>query len=178
MGIRSGVDTLDLSQLFPAPHLALLVSRFNEEITKGLKEGALGWLDAHKISVSERDIFMAPGAFELPLLAKTLAESDRYEGVICLGCVVKGDTAHFEFISLSTSIGIMQASLTTDIPITFGILTTYTQEQARIRSAGDEHNKGREAAAACVESIALLRQLRGFSSGPGRFHQGKTYGRR
>lgn len=176
MGIHSGVDTLDLSQLFPAPHLALLVSRFNEDITQGLKEGALGWLDEHKISVLERDIFMAPGAFEMPLLAKTLAESDRYEGVICLGCVVKGDTAHFEFISLSTSIGIMQASLTTEVPITFGILTTYTQEQARIRSTTDEHNKGREAAAACVESIALLRQLHGVSSGQGRLHRGKTHG--
>ena len=176
MGIHSGVDTLDLSQLFPAPHLALLVSRFNEDITQGLKEGALGWLDEHKISVLERDIFMAPGAFEMPLLAKTLAESDRYEGVICLGCVVKGDTAHFEFISLSTSIGIMQASLTTEVPITFGILTTYTQEQARIRSTTDEYNKGREAAAACVESIALLRQLHGVSSGQGRLHRGKTHG--
>ncbi|MBO6037433.1 MAG: 6,7-dimethyl-8-ribityllumazine synthase [Acetobacter sp.] len=173
MGIRSDGHVLDLSQLFPAPRLALLVSRFNEEVTNGLKEGALLWLAEQGISVSERDIFMAPGAFEVPLLAKVLAESDRYEGVICLGCVIKGDTAHFEFISLSASVGIMQASLTTEVPIAFGILTTYDQEQARVRSTTDQHNKGREAAAACVESIVLLRQVRGLSSGQGRFSRGK-----
>ena len=81
--------------------------------------------------------------------------------MICLGCVIKGDTAHFEFISLGATVGIQQASLATETPIAFGILTTYTEEQAVSRSRADVHNKGREAAAACVESIALLRRIKG-----------------
>ena len=110
--------------------------------------------------MAEGDVFAAPGAFEMPLLAQALAKTGRYEGVICLGCVVKGDTAHFEFISLGATLGIVQASLATEVPVAFGILTTYTEEQATVRSADDVHNKGREAAAACVESLALLRQIR------------------
>ncbi|QEO17912.1 6,7-dimethyl-8-ribityllumazine synthase [Acetobacter vaccinii] len=160
MGTRSPVQLPDLSRLSPPPRLALIVSRFNEEVTGGLRDGALGWLAEHNINVAEQDVYAAPGAFEMPLLAKVMAGSARYEGVICLGCVVKGDTAHFEFISLGTSLGIMQASLATEVPIAFGVLTTYTDEQAAVRSATDMHNKGREAAAACVESIALLRRIK------------------
>ncbi|MGO3518919.1 MAG: 6,7-dimethyl-8-ribityllumazine synthase, partial [Acetobacter cibinongensis] len=86
-------------KLVPAPRLALIVSRFNEDVTGGLRNGAIEWLGEHNITVAASDIFAAPGAFEMPLLAQTLAKSGRYEGVICLGCVIKGDTAHFEFIS-------------------------------------------------------------------------------
>ncbi|OUJ02169.1 6,7-dimethyl-8-ribityllumazine synthase [Acetobacter cibinongensis] len=147
-------------KLVPAPRLALIVSRFNEDVTGGLRNGAIEWLGEHNITVAASDIFAAPGAFEMPLLAQTLAKSGRYEGVICLGCVIKGDTAHFEFISLGTTVGLMQASLATEVPIAFGVLTTYTDEQAELRSRSDIHNKGREAAAACVESLALLRQIK------------------
>lgn len=159
MSTRSPSSIPDL-RLSPAPRLALVVSRFNEEITGGLREGAIEWLAEHGITVADGDVFPAPGAFELPLLAQTLAKTARYEGVICLGCVIKGDTAHFEFISLGATTGLMQASLATETPIAFGILTTYNETQAVDRSRADEHNKGREAAAACVESIALLRQIR------------------
>ncbi|NHO33448.1 6,7-dimethyl-8-ribityllumazine synthase [Acetobacter fallax] len=160
MSTCSPASIPDLS-LSPAPRLALVVSRFNEDITGGLRQGTIEWLSEHGISIAEDDFFPAPGAFELPLLAQTLARSDRYEGVICLGCVIKGDTAHFEFISLGATIGIMQASLATETPVAFGILTTYTEAQAVERSREDIHNKGREAAAACVESIALLRRIKG-----------------
>ncbi len=102
-----------------------------------------------------------PGAFEIPLIAQTLAECGRYDGVVCLGCVIKGDTAHFEFISLGAAAGLMQATLNTEVPVTFGILTTYTDEQARIRSRDDAANKGREAAAACVETLDTLARIRG-----------------
>lgn len=142
-------------RLEPAPKIALLVSRFNREVTSGLQQGALEWLGEH--GIEESDIYEAPGAFELPLLAQRLANTERYEGIICLGCVIKGDTAHFEFISLGTTLGIMQIQLQTETPVSFGILTTYTDEQAVARSRKDAHNKGREAAAACVESIAFLR---------------------
>ncbi|GBR43567.1 MULTISPECIES: 6,7-dimethyl-8-ribityllumazine synthase [Neokomagataea] len=144
-------------KLTPAPRLALVVSRFNTDITGGLKNGALEWLGERDIT--DVDVYDAPGAFELPLLAQRLAKSGRYEGVICLGCVIKGDTAHFEFISLGATMGIMQAQLNTETPIAFGILTTYTEEQAIARSRKDAENKGREAAAACVESVAFLRNI-------------------
>jgi 6,7-dimethyl-8-ribityllumazine synthase len=116
------------------------------------------------VAVEARDVFRAPGAFEIPLLAKKLAKTGRYSGVICLGCVIKGDTAHFEFISLGATIGLMQATLDTEVPITFGILTTYTDEQATVRSRAEgpeaAHNKGREAAAACLDSCLTLRSIR------------------
>lgn len=145
--------------LVPTPKLALLVSRFNTDVTHGLRDGALEWLEEH--GIRDVDVFDAPGAFELPLMAQALAKTGTYEGVICLGCVIKGDTAHFEFISLGATIGIMQAQLATETPISFGVLTTYTDEQAQARSRKDAHNKGREASAACVETLAFLRNTRG-----------------
>ncbi|MEN3174552.1 6,7-dimethyl-8-ribityllumazine synthase [Gluconobacter sp. OJA] len=141
----------------PAPKMAIIVSRFNTGITGGLKNGALEWMEER--GITDVDVYDAPGAFELPLLAQRLAKSGKYEGVICLGCVIKGDTAHFEFISLGATIGIMQAQLATEVPVAFGILTTYTEAQAVARSREDAENKGREAAAACVESVAFLRNV-------------------
>lgn len=138
---------------------ALVVSRFNSEITGGLLGGALAYLNENRIHPADDDIYYAPGAFEIPLIAQSLARTGRYRGVICLGAVIKGETAHFEFISLGATYGIMQASLVTGVPISFGILTSYTEEQARARSADDNQNKGREAAAACVEAAALLEQI-------------------
>ena len=148
------------------PRLALVVSRFNTEITGGLRAGAIAWLFEHGIALRDEDRFDSPGAFELPLIAQTLARTGRYDGVICLGCVIKGDTAHFEFISLGAATGLMQASLSTEVPIAFGVLTTYTEAQAIVRSRDDAHNKGREAAAACVESLAILQAIRAGSLRP------------
>lgn len=150
--IATAPDDLHLS---PAPKLALLVSRFNPDVTGGLRDGALEWLKER--GIEDVDVYEAPGAFELPIMAKHLARKGTYEGVICLGCVIKGDTAHFEFISMGATVGIMQAQLETGVPVSFGILTTYTDEQAVVRSRLDKHNKGREAAAACVEAVAFLR---------------------
>lgn len=99
---------------------AIVVSRFNEEITAGLLRGALEFLNGKKCKPDSKDIFYAPGAFEIPLIAQTLAKKKKYDGVIALGCVIKGDTAHFEFISLGAAVGLQQACLTTGKPITFG----------------------------------------------------------
>ena len=142
------------------PRLAVIVSRFNPEVTEGLLSGTRSELKERGVPLLEADVFRAPGAFEIPLLAQTLAKSGRYAGVICLGCVIKGDTAHFEFISLGAATGLMQATLATGVPITFGILTTYTDEQALVRSRDDAANKGREAAAACVETLETLEQIK------------------
>lgn len=143
-----------------APRIAIVVSSFNPEVTGGLLKGALDVLEANGAPVAARDIIEAPGAFELPLIAQTLARSDLYEGVVCLGCVIKGDTAHFEFISLATSLGLMTAGLATETPITFGVLTTYTDEQALVRSRDDAENKGREAAQACFATLQTLKRIR------------------
>lgn len=144
----------------PSARIAIAVSRFNQEITDGLLRGACNHLSAHGAPVADEDIVDAPGAFELPLIAQTLARTGRYDGVVCLGCVIKGDTAHFEFISLGASLGLMTASLAAEVPITFGILTTYTDEQAQARSLDDDANKGREAAGACLQTILTLRRIR------------------
>ncbi|MEO9169302.1 MAG: 6,7-dimethyl-8-ribityllumazine synthase [Aestuariivirga sp.] len=140
--------------------IAIIVSQFNEGVTSGLKRGALAYLTEQNIRVSEADVYSAPGAFEIPLIAQNLARSKKYNGVVCLGCVIKGDTAHFEFISLGATMGLMQATLATQVPITFGIITTYTDEQAILRSRDDSHNKGREAAAACVESLKAIAAIK------------------
>jgi 6,7-dimethyl-8-ribityllumazine synthase len=136
---------------------AIVVSEFNPEVTGGLLRGAKKFLASKKVRVSARDIYYAPGAFETPLFAKKLARTGKYDGVICLGCVIKGDTAHFEFISLGATVGIMQAMLETEVPISFGIITTYSEEQAEERSRADEHNKGKEAAAACWATASFIK---------------------
>ncbi|MDR3511003.1 MAG: 6,7-dimethyl-8-ribityllumazine synthase [Caulobacteraceae bacterium] len=140
--------------------LAIAVSRFNEEVTSGLLRGARAYLAEQDVVVADGDVIEAPGAFELPLIAQALVRTKRYDGVICLGCVIKGDTAHFEFISLGASLGTMAASLGAGTPIAFGVLTTYTDEQAEARSRDNAANKGREAAAACLETVMTLRRIR------------------
>ena len=136
--------------------IAIVVSRFNEQVTSGLLAGARAQLRESGVEVPDAAIFEAPGAFEIPLIAQTLARSGRFDGVVCVGCVIKGDTAHFEYISHAASAGLMTASLATGVPLAFGILTTYTDEQAILRSRDDAHNKGREAAAACLASLETL----------------------
>jgi 6,7-dimethyl-8-ribityllumazine synthase len=143
----------------PAPRIAIVVSGFNPEVTDGLLNGALSQLAELGAPVAPADVIPAPGAFELPLIAQALVRTGRYDGVVCLGCVIKGDTAHFEFISLGASLGLMMAGLMTETPITFGVLTTYTDDQALVRSRDDSENKGREASAACHAAITTLRAI-------------------
>lgn len=150
------VKNQDLSWL----RLALIQSKFNPEVTAGLCEGAKRFLSEKGIQKSQMDLFEAPGAFEIPLLAKSLAKTRRYHGIICLGCVIKGETAHFEWISLGATMGLMQAMLETEVPMSFGILTTYSEAQALDRSRNDAHNKGREAAQACFEMATFTSERR------------------
>jgi len=139
---------------------AIIVARFNEEITSGLLAGARAALaDA---SVRDEDVFVVhvPGAFEIPVAAMRLAETGDFDAVICLGCLIKGDTMHFEYIASATSHGIMDVSTTTGVPVAFGVLTTMTDEQAEVRSAPGPDNKGREAALAAIEMAVLFRKAR------------------
>ncbi len=143
------------------PRVAIVRSRFNDTVVGGLLKGAEGYLAEHgMVFDADTQLFFAPGAYEMPLLAKALARTGKFDVVVCLGCVIKGDTAHFEFISLGATVGLIQATLETEVPVTFGILTTYDADQARRRSSDDAHNKGIEAVAAGVEAWAELERIR------------------
>jgi len=138
---------------------AIVVSRFNEEITEGLLRGAQEFFAEANVREDDVTIVRVPGAFEIPVTAQRLAESGEYDAIVCLGCLIKGDTMHFEYIADAASHGIVQAASATGVPMTFGVLTTMTEEQAVERSGSGPSNKGREAAAAAVEMAALFRTL-------------------
>ncbi len=138
---------------------AIVYSGYYKEIADGLLQGTKEVLAEKGIEFSHEDLFPAPGAFEIPLIAQKLAEKGTYSGVICLGCVIKGDTYHFEAICNGLSQGLMSATLKTSVPIAFGVLTVYEEEQALLRSRPGAHNKGREAALACVESAQTLSKI-------------------
>lgn len=137
----------------------VVVSRFNEFITKKLMEGAIDYLLRHEATESDIDVAWVPGSFEIPLAAKAAAKTQRYDGIICLGCIIQGDTPHNEYIASEAAKGIAQVSLTADIPVSFGILTTNNLEQAIERAGTKAGNKGSQAAESCVEMINLLEQL-------------------
>ena len=138
---------------------AIVVSRFNPEITDGLLIGAREALTEADVSDDDVAVVRVPGAFELPLTAQRLAESGRFDAVVCLGCLIKGDTMHFEYIAEAATRGIADVNLATGVPVTFGVLTTLTDEQAEVRSRPGPANKGREAAQAAVEMATLLRAI-------------------
>jgi len=138
---------------------AVVVSRFNEEITGGLLQGALDTLEQAEVSNDDITVVRVPGAFEIPLTAMRLAETGQFDAIVTIGCLIKGDTMHFEYIASACSQGIVQASTATGVPIAFGVLTTLTEEQAMARSEPGPENKGREAALAAIEMATLLQQL-------------------
>jgi 6,7-dimethyl-8-ribityllumazine synthase len=121
--------------------------------------GAMAALKRAKVKPKQVEIFRVPGAFEIPLAVKRAALSKKYDAVIAIGCVIRGETAHFEYISLHVSSGIGQVALETGVPVTFGVLTVDTEEQAMTRSEPNSENKGYEAAAAAVEMVNLLNEL-------------------
>jgi 6,7-dimethyl-8-ribityllumazine synthase len=140
---------------------AIVVSRFNPEVTGGLLRGAKAALAAASVGEADVTVVHVPGAFEIPLAARRLAETGRFDGVIALGCVIKGDTMHFEYIAGAVAQGIMHVSVTTGVPVAFGVLTTLTDEQALERAGEGPDNKGREAARAAIAMATLLRHIPG-----------------
>ena len=138
---------------------AIVVSRFNPEITEGLLAGAREALSEADVRADDVAVVRVPGAFKLPLTAQRLAESGRFDAVVCLGCLIKGDTMHFEYIAEAATRGIAEVNLATGVPVTFGVLTTLTDEQAAVRAQAGPGNKGREAAQAAVEMATLLRVI-------------------
>ena len=141
---------------------AIVVSSFNKEFAEGLLRGARAALLECGVSDADVTIVRVPGAFEIPLAARHLIMTERFDAVVCLGCLIKGDTMHFEYISESVSHGIMAVSVDTGVPVTFGVLTTLTEEQAAARAADGPDNKGREAALAAVEMATIVEAIGGL----------------
>lgn len=138
---------------------ALVVSRFNEFISKKLLEGAQDALVRHDVTVENIDIAWVPGAFEIPLVAKKLAQTKKYDAVICLGAVIRGNTPHFDYIASEVAKGIALVGLETGIPVTFGVLTTENIEQAVERAGTKDGNKGFEAAMNAIEMANVVKSL-------------------
>ncbi len=138
--------------------LALVTSRFNSFITDRLVEGALDAIARTGGNPDEVRVYKVPGAFEIPLVAKRLAASGRFDAVVCLGAVIRGSTPHFDYVASEVSKGVAQTALETGLPVTFGVLTTDSLEQAIERAGSKAGNKGFEAAMAAVETANLLRE--------------------
>ena len=135
---------------------ALVGSRFNELISRKLIEGAIDCLVRHKVAQDDVTIVWVPGSFEIPLVAKKLALSDKYDAVICLGAVIRGNTAHFDYIAAEVSKGIAAVALETGKPVIFGVLTTDTIDQAIERAGTKLGNRGFDAALSAIEMVDLL----------------------
>jgi 6,7-dimethyl-8-ribityllumazine synthase len=141
--------------------IALVVSRYHDFVTDRLQAGALEALEAAGASASDITVMRVPGAFEVPLAAKRAAETRAFDAVVCLGCLIRGETPHFDYIASAASHAIAQASLATGVPMAFGILTTNSAEEAIARAGARTENKGWEAAMSAVEMATLYRQIDG-----------------
>lgn len=138
---------------------AVVAARFNEAITQRLLDGALDAFARHGADVDEVDTIWCPGAFEIPLAAQAAAESGRYDAVVCLGAVIRGATAHFDYVASGVTSGCQQVALSTGIPVLFGVLTVDTLDQAWERAGTKAGNKGAEAAAGAIEMVNLLQSM-------------------
>ncbi|MTI70641.1 MAG: 6,7-dimethyl-8-ribityllumazine synthase [Firmicutes bacterium] len=138
---------------------AIVIGRFNEFIGSKLLSGAIDGLKRHGVNEDDIELYWSPGAFEIPLIAKKVAKSQKYDSVLCLGAVIRGETPHFDYVSSEVSKGISHVSLETEIPIIFGVLTTDTIEQAIERAGTKAGNKGFEAALTAIEMSNLIRKI-------------------
>ena len=138
--------------------LAIVVARSNHDVTNRLLRGAREALERH--GVQDPDVFWVPGPLELPVTALALAEKGGHDAIVCLGCVIRGETFQFEVVAMQTAAGLMQVQLDTGVPIAFGVLTTDDRDQALARS-GPKNNKGSDAAEVAIEMANLLREIQG-----------------
>lgn len=152
--MKQRVRKLEKSKSLKAKRVAVVASRFNENICEGLLSGALGLLT--EVQVGTVKIVRVPGAFEMPLAAQKLARTKKYAGIVCLGAVIRGDTAHFDYVCKAVTEGLLRVMLDESLPVGFGVITVDTMAQALERSRPDEFNKGRDAAQAVVEMIGNI----------------------
>ena len=144
--------------------IAVVASRYNRLVTSKLVEGACEALLSHGLEDKDLTVSWVPGTFEVPLVAQEMARTGNWDALVCLGAVIRGETAHFDYVAGEAARGIAEVSRETGVPLAFGILTTYTEEQALERAGGKMGNRGHDAALAAIESANLLRLLRGNES--------------
>jgi 6,7-dimethyl-8-ribityllumazine synthase len=145
----------------PAGRFALVAARFNAAIVDPLLAGAQDAFARHGVSADRVDVVRVPGSFEIPLVAQKLAESEKYAAVICLGCIIRGDTDHYDHVAGAATNGILNAGLKSGVPVIFGVLTCETLEQAIHRAGAKSGNKGFEAAVTAIEMANLMPKLPG-----------------
>ncbi len=138
---------------------SIVLSRFNSFISNRLLEGALDTLIRHNAQENNIEVFKVPGSFEIPVLASKLAKSKKYDTVICLGAIVRGETPHFEYVAAETTKGIGEINLQTEIPVIYGVITADTMDQAVDRAGGKDGNKGAEAAMVAIEMVNLFKSV-------------------
>jgi len=151
--IDGNLDAKDL-------RFGVVASQFNSLVSEQLKTGALDALARHGARDNDVDVVLVPGAFDIPLFAKEMAGSGRYDSIVCIGAIIKGETPHFEYISAAVTQGIKEISLSTGVPLAFGVLTTDTLDQAFNRAGAKLGNKGWEAALSAIEMARALKALR------------------
>ncbi len=139
--------------------VGIVNGRFNEFISGKLLDGALDGLKRHGVDEENIEVAWVPGSFEIPLTAKKMANSGKYDGIICLGAVIRGETPHFDYVSSEVAKGVAKVGLDTDLPVIFGVLTTDTIEQAISRAGTKSGNKGYEAAESLIEMVNLLSEI-------------------
>lgn len=139
--------------------IAVVVARFNEHVTEHLLDGAIDTLERHGVDSDDITVVRVPGSWEIPVAAKKCAGSGNYDAVVCLGAVIRGETPHFDYVCSGVTSGTMQVSVETEVPTTFGILTTDTVDQAIARAGSKAGNKGREAAEAAIETVNVMGQI-------------------
>ena len=139
--------------------IGIVVARFNELITNRMLEGALSALSENGVADESIDVAYVPGSFEIGSAAQAMAESNRYAAVICIGAVIRGETAHFDYVSMAVTQAVTRVSLDTGVPCLFGVLTTDTMEQALARSGGPGSNRGYDAAVAALEMAGLVTRI-------------------
>ncbi|KIZ06234.1 riboflavin synthase beta chain [Monoraphidium neglectum] len=145
----------------PDMRFAVVVGRFNDLVTKLLLEGALGAFKSHGANLDNVQVVWVPGSFELPVVAKAMAKSGKFDAVVCIGVVVRGATTHYDAVVSAATSGVLNAGVDTGVPTVFGVLTCDTMEQALDRAGGKVGNKGGEAAITAIETANLLAELRG-----------------
>lgn len=165
--VNRGTATFTATMLYegdfsaPAGRFAIVAARFNEFVVNPLIAGATDALARHGVADDRIDLVRVPGAYEIPLVAQKLGKSGKYAAVICLGCVIRGDTDHYDHVAGTAASGIASAALNCGVPVIFGVLTCETLEQAINRAGGKAGNKGAEAALTAIEMVNLMKKLPG-----------------
>ncbi|MCF6767487.1 6,7-dimethyl-8-ribityllumazine synthase [Thiotrichales bacterium 19S11-10] len=151
--------TIEGSFQYHSGRIAIIASRFNSFIVESLIKGAIDVLKRHGVNEDKIDLIYVPGAYELPIVANRLADKKRYDGLLALGCVIRGGTAHFDYVAGECAKGLTQVSLNKNLPIAFGVLTTDSIEQAIERAGTKAGNKGAEAALSLLETLNVIAEI-------------------